>query len=204
MRINRTPLHVMVLLPSGRRHMVPRAATNLERPEGAASPVAPLPVISVRTILPLAHLVQRLGAWPRRKAMPSKQRQPSIPQHPVSPVSATSFHQLPPSHQQQLAHLMAGLIRRVRTAAQTKQGNHERWVVASHADHRTAGQAGLCLPSPILAHASHAPHREHRTPVLVGRTSCQIGMAKYSAWRSLTRIWAHQEPTLLHVGASRD
>jgi hypothetical protein len=60
MRINRTPLHVMVLLPSGRRHLVPRAATNLERPEGAALPVAPLPVISVRTIVPLARLVQRL------------------------------------------------------------------------------------------------------------------------------------------------
>jgi hypothetical protein len=98
MRINRTPLHAMVLLPSGRRHLVPRAATNLERPEGAALPVAPLPVTSVRTTLPLARLVQRLGAWPRRKAMPSKQRQPSIPQNPVSPVPATIFHQLPQSH----------------------------------------------------------------------------------------------------------
>jgi len=59
MRINRIPLHVMVLLPSGRRHMVPRAATDLERPEGTATPAA-LPVISVRTILPLARLVQQL------------------------------------------------------------------------------------------------------------------------------------------------
>src|SRR2546421_5006551 len=50
-RIKRHPLQVMVLLPSGRRHMVPRAATHLERPEGAVSPAAPLPVISVRTIL---------------------------------------------------------------------------------------------------------------------------------------------------------
>src|SRR6266704_6373514 len=37
-RINRSTPHVMVLLPSGRRHMVPRAATNLERPEEAVSP----------------------------------------------------------------------------------------------------------------------------------------------------------------------
>ena len=57
--------------------------------------------------------------------MPSKQRQPSIPQNPGSPVSATVFQQLPQSHQQQLAHLMADLIRRVRTAAQTREGNHE-------------------------------------------------------------------------------
>jgi hypothetical protein len=76
-RVNRNPLQVMVLLPSGRRHMVPRAATNLERPEGVSSPPAPLPVISVRTILPLARLVQQLGAWPRRNAMPSRQRHPS-------------------------------------------------------------------------------------------------------------------------------
>src|SRR5215467_12128246 len=59
-RINRHPLQVMVLLPSGRRHMVPRAATNLEHPEGAVSPTASLPSISVRTILPLARLVQQL------------------------------------------------------------------------------------------------------------------------------------------------
>src|SRR5439155_22750516 len=38
----------------------PWAATNLERPEEVITPAAPLPVISVRTILPLAHLVQQL------------------------------------------------------------------------------------------------------------------------------------------------
>src|SRR6266566_348797 len=59
-RINRIPLHVMVLLPSGRRHMVPRAATDLERPGEAVSPASPLPPISVRTILPLARLVHQL------------------------------------------------------------------------------------------------------------------------------------------------
>ncbi len=58
--------------------------------------------------------------------MPSKQRQPSILQNPVSPVSVTIFHQLPQSHQRQLAHLLADLIRRVRTAAQDKEGDHER------------------------------------------------------------------------------
>src|SRR5579872_5085218 len=56
-RINRIPLHVMVVLPGGRRHLVPRAATNVEREAVAVSPASPLPVISVRTILPLARLV---------------------------------------------------------------------------------------------------------------------------------------------------
>ena len=58
--------------------------------------------------------------------MPSKQHQPSIPQNPVSPVPTTIFYRLPQSHQQQLAHLIADLIRRVRIAAQDKEGNHER------------------------------------------------------------------------------
>jgi hypothetical protein len=126
MRIKHNPLQVMVLLPSGRRHLVPRAATNLERPEGAVSPAVPLPVISVRTILPLARLVQQLGAWPRRKAMPSKQCQPSIPQNPGSPVPTTIFCRLPQSQKPQLAHLVADLIRRVRAATQDKEDNRER------------------------------------------------------------------------------
>ena len=59
-RINRIPLHVMVLLPSGRRHMVPRAAINLERSAEAPVSASSLPSISIRTILPLARLVQQL------------------------------------------------------------------------------------------------------------------------------------------------
>src|SRR6266581_4859462 len=59
-RINRSTPHVMVLLPSGRRHTVPRTATNLERPGEAVSVASPLPAISVRTILPLARLVHQL------------------------------------------------------------------------------------------------------------------------------------------------
>jgi hypothetical protein len=58
--------------------------------------------------------------------MPSRQRQPSILQNPVSPVPATIFYRLPQSHHVPLAHLIADLIRRVRTAAQDKEGNHER------------------------------------------------------------------------------
>ncbi len=57
--------------------------------------------------------------------MPSRQRHLSIPQNTVAPVPTTIFHRLPQSHQQQLAHLMADLIRRVRTAAQTREGDHE-------------------------------------------------------------------------------
>ena len=58
--------------------------------------------------------------------MPSKPRQPSIPQSPVFPVPTTIFQRLPQSHQQQLAHLIADLIRRVRTAVQDREGDHER------------------------------------------------------------------------------
>ncbi len=58
--------------------------------------------------------------------MPSRQRHLSIPQNTVSPVPTTIFHQLPQSHQQQLAHLLADLIRHVRTARAAKEGDHER------------------------------------------------------------------------------
>jgi hypothetical protein len=58
--------------------------------------------------------------------MPSRQRQPSIPQNPVSPVPETIFQRLPQSHQQQLTLLIANLIRRVRIATQDKEGTHER------------------------------------------------------------------------------
>jgi hypothetical protein len=57
--------------------------------------------------------------------MPSRPRHPSIAQTTVSPVPTTIFHQLPQSHQRQLAHLIADLIRRVRTVTQTQEGNHE-------------------------------------------------------------------------------
>jgi len=57
--------------------------------------------------------------------MPSRPRHPSIPQNTVSPVPTAIFHQLPQSHQKQLAHLIANLIRRVRTAGQSKEGDHE-------------------------------------------------------------------------------
>src|SRR5258706_15566641 len=59
-RMNRSTPHVMVLLPTGRRHAIPRAATNLECLVEAASPDSSLPTTSVRTILPLARLVHQL------------------------------------------------------------------------------------------------------------------------------------------------
>lgn len=58
--------------------------------------------------------------------MQRKQRQPSNQQNSVSPVPTTLWHRLPPNSQQQLAHLIADLIRRVRTAAQDKERDHER------------------------------------------------------------------------------
>jgi hypothetical protein len=57
--------------------------------------------------------------------MPSRPRHPSNPQNTVAPVPTTIFHQLPQSHHVPLAHLIADLIRRVRTAAQDKEGDHE-------------------------------------------------------------------------------
>ncbi len=59
-RVHRSKTHVTVLLPTGRRRSVPRSATNLERGAEEVSHDPPLPVISVRTILPLAHFVQGL------------------------------------------------------------------------------------------------------------------------------------------------
>jgi Family of unknown function (DUF5372) len=90
-RVNRKPLQVMVLLPSGRRHLVPRAATNLERPEGVISPPAPLPVISVRTILPLAHLVQQL----KQAKEESHAEQTASPIHPTEHGFPSSHDDLP-------------------------------------------------------------------------------------------------------------
>ncbi|HEY6406401.1 MAG TPA: hypothetical protein VIY29_02925, partial [Ktedonobacteraceae bacterium] len=60
MRVNRSKTHVTVLLPTGRRRSVPRSATNLERPAEEVTPDPSLPVISVRSILPLARFVQGL------------------------------------------------------------------------------------------------------------------------------------------------
>ena len=57
--------------------------------------------------------------------MPSRPRPQSIPPNTVSLVPTTIFHQLPQSHQQQLAHLIADLIRRIHAAKQNREGDHE-------------------------------------------------------------------------------
>jgi hypothetical protein len=90
MRIKHHPLQVMVLLPGGRRHLVPRAVTNLERPEEATSPAVPLPVISVRTILPLARLVQRL----KQAKEENHAEQTASITHPTDPSAAGSRNDL--------------------------------------------------------------------------------------------------------------
>ena len=58
--------------------------------------------------------------------MPSRQRHPSNQQSTVPPVPQTILQRLPASSQQQLAHLVADLIGRVRTATQDKERDHER------------------------------------------------------------------------------
>jgi len=72
-RVNRSKTHVTVLLPTGRRRSVPKASTDLERPAEEASSVSSLPVISVRTMLPLARCGQkRKQAKEERDAFPSE------------------------------------------------------------------------------------------------------------------------------------
>ncbi len=43
----------------------------------------------------------------------------------IPPVPPTIWHQLPESHQQQLAHLVAQLIQRIRRAMKDQENNHE-------------------------------------------------------------------------------
>jgi hypothetical protein len=58
--------------------------------------------------------------------MQSRQRQSLNHQSTVPPVSLTLWHRLPASSQQQLAHLVAELIQRVRTTAKDRERDHER------------------------------------------------------------------------------
>jgi hypothetical protein len=58
--------------------------------------------------------------------MPSKPRQSTILQTPISPVPTTIFCRLPQSHHVPLAHLIADLIRRMRAARPNREGDHER------------------------------------------------------------------------------
>jgi hypothetical protein len=58
--------------------------------------------------------------------MPSRQRHLSIPQNTGASVPLTLFHQLPQSSQQQLAHLIADLIRCMHAGKQNREGDHER------------------------------------------------------------------------------
>ncbi|WP_201394492.1 hypothetical protein [Ktedonobacter sp. SOSP1-52] len=97
---------MMVLLPTGRRHAIPRAATNLECLVEVALPASPLPAISIRTILPLARLVQQL----KQAKEESHAGQTASTIHSTelcSPIPMTLRHRLPLSSQQQLAHLAA-------------------------------------------------------------------------------------------------
>jgi hypothetical protein len=53
--------------------------------------------------------------------------QSQTPTQPINipPAPATLWSQLPPSSQQQLAHLVAELLQRVRQAAKDKESDHE-------------------------------------------------------------------------------
>lgn len=58
--------------------------------------------------------------------MQSRQARSSKHQNQSAPVPPTIWHRLPPTSQQQLAHLVAQLIQRVRQAASDKERDHER------------------------------------------------------------------------------
>ena len=85
-RMNRSTPHVMVLLPTGRRHAIPRAATNLECTVEVASPASRLPAISVRTMLPLARLVHQL----KQAKEESHAEQTASTSHPTEQCSPDS------------------------------------------------------------------------------------------------------------------
>jgi hypothetical protein len=55
----RGPTYIAVALPDGRRRLMRRAATDLERP---LAPRMVLPLISVRTLLPLARHIRNMLA----------------------------------------------------------------------------------------------------------------------------------------------
>ncbi len=57
--------------------------------------------------------------------MQSRQTHSSNHQNSVPSVPTTLWHRLPPSSQQQLAHLVAELIQRVRIAVKDKEHDHE-------------------------------------------------------------------------------
>jgi hypothetical protein len=57
LRAGRGPAWITVALPDGRRRAIARAATDLVRPPPADNRQ---PLVSVRTLLPLAHLIRDL------------------------------------------------------------------------------------------------------------------------------------------------
>jgi hypothetical protein len=59
-RVNRSKTHVTVLLPSGRRRSIPRTAITMTQQCADSTADSPLPVLSVRTMLPLARFIQGL------------------------------------------------------------------------------------------------------------------------------------------------
>jgi len=98
-RVNRSKTHVTVLLPTGRRRSVPRSATDLERPAEEASHDPPLPVISVRTILPLARFVQ--GLKQAKEERHAEQQAESI--QATEPDSTSAGNDLAPTPTEQPA-----------------------------------------------------------------------------------------------------
>jgi len=117
-RVNRSKTHVTVLLPTGRRRSVPRLATNLERPAEESSYDPALSVISIRTILPLAHLVQGL----KQAKEESHAEQAASTIQPTEQCSTSSYDPLASaSHEQPTATRSPG-----RRAHSARPNSHPR------------------------------------------------------------------------------
>ena len=120
----RGPAFIAAALPDGRRRLVRRAATDLERP---LTPPATLPRISARTLLPLARHVRSMLAFSTKEVRHANPPLPSLSASSKATVSlsasAAPWTALPESARMQLAQQIARLLRRAWDAE------------ARHADH---------------------------------------------------------------------
>ena len=106
----RGPRFIAVALPDGRRRLIRRAATDLERPAGATE--LPVPRVSIRTLLPLARLVRSVLA--ASSAEPAD-AVPSPPNPASTPAPSTAPKAMADALAQSQRQLAQGVARLLRT-----------------------------------------------------------------------------------------
>ncbi|MFC7556706.1 hypothetical protein ACFQU7_37565 [Pseudoroseomonas wenyumeiae] len=111
----RGPAFVAVALADGRRRLLRRAETDLERP---LAPEAALPRISARALLPLAQHIRSMLAVSRQEASHAEPPHPARHDRPASTSPPRSRRRpgpmLPVATRAQLARQLAWVLRRVR------------------------------------------------------------------------------------------